>query len=130
MFGGREFTNEDIEDIIQYLNNEYVSGITFSGGHPLEWYNIDYVICTIQEIRKRCPNKTIWLYTGWVLENTDIFDPTNNIAQCVSICDVVVDGPYIEEQRNISLPYCGSNNQRVIDIQKTLENKRITLYEE
>lgn len=129
MFGGRDFTNEDIEEIIEYLNQDYVSGITFSGGHPLEWYNIDYVICTIKEIRKRCPNKTIWLYTGWTLDYMDIFDEDDSIGQCLGMCDVVVDGPYIEEQRNIALPYCGSSNQRVIDIAKTLENEYITLYE-
>ena len=128
-FGGREFTGEDLEEIIEYLNHSYVSGVTFSGGHPLERYNIDYVICTIQEIRKRCPSKTVWLYTGWTLDYMDISDLSSKIAQCVGMCDVVVDGPYIEEQRNISLPYCGSSNQRVIDIKKTLENERIMLYE-
>ena len=127
--GGREFTAEDLEEVIEYLNHSYVSGITFSGGHPLEKYNLDYVICTILEIRKRCPGKTVWLYTGWTLDYMDIFDSSSKISECVSMCDVVVDGPYIEEQRNISLPYCGSSNQRIIDINKTLENGRIMLYE-
>ena len=129
MFGGREITDDDIEDIIQYLNKDYVSGITFSGGNPLEWYNTDYVCCIAQEVRKRCPLKTIWLYTGLSLEYDDIMKDAR-LFECLSLCDVVVDGPYMKDKRSITIPFRGSTNQRLIDVQKTFIEKKIILVEE
>ena len=126
---GKNITQFDVADIFDELEKPWVSGITFSGGHPLEDYNIECVIALAHSIKESFPTKDIWLYTGLELKITDFIEESS-LSECFRLCDVVVDGPYIEEQRNISLPYCGSSNQRVIDIKKTLENKRITLYEE
>lgn len=129
MFGGRELTNDDIEDIVEYLNKDYVAGITFSGGHPLEWYNLDYVSCVAHEIRKRCPGKTTWLYTGLELDYHKIMSD-DRLLHCLSLCDVVVDGPYIKEQRSTTIAFRGSTNQRLIDMKRTLQEKKIILLEE
>lgn len=128
-FAGREITKSDVQEIISYLKNDYVRGITLSGGHPLEDYNIDYAICLLQYVRECCPDKDVWLYTGLRL-NYSNFTDNSGIAECLSLCDVVVDGPYIESERCVTSPYFGSNNQRVIDVSKTYENKEITLWKE
>lgn len=127
--GGQELTQHDKIEMLNYLSNRYVDGVTFSGGHPLEDYNIHGVVDLIRTIKSYYSSKTIWLYTGKVLEYKD-FKKKDIFGSCLCMCDVIVDGPYIEAQRNIALPYCGSSNQRVIDVKRTLKNKRITLYEE
>lgn len=118
---GTVFTSSDISIIYDELKKPWVSGITFSGGHPLENYNIYMCTYIAEQIKKNYPQKDIWLYTGWLWE--DVKD-----LKIMKYVDVVVDGPYIEEQRNISLPYCGSNNQRVIDVQKSLKENKVILY--
>lgn len=127
--GGECITQFDVISIFEELEKPWVRGITFSGGHPLEDYNIEGVIELASNIKEKFPEKDIWLYTGLKLCFNDFSDNTS-LATCLRLCDVVVDGPYINELRNISLPYCGSSNQRVIDVKRTLENKEITLYKE
>lgn len=126
---GIKFTKKTMEQILKYLEPDCVEGITITGGHPLAPYNIDKVRDIIRTIR--CTylyNKTIWLYTGYELKYEDFIPtieaPLNSVLR---MCDVVVDGPFIAEMRDITLPWCGSRNQRVIDVKKTIENKEITL---
>lgn len=121
--GGEVFTCNDAADIIGWLKFPWISGLTLSGGHPLEPYNIGSCTELCKEVKAYIPDKTIWLYTGWLWEDIKHLP----IMQYV---DVIVDGPYIEEQRNISLPYCGSTNQRVIDVQKSLQTNSIILFKE
>lgn len=127
--GGEYLTHSDVLKIFEELEKPWVRGITFSGGHPLEDYNIEGVIELASNIKEKFSEKDIWLYTGLKLCLND-FNADTSLATCLRLCNVVVDGPYIQELRNISLPYCGSSNQRVIDVKKTLENKEITLYKE
>lgn len=108
------FDNNAKQEIFKELEKDYISGITFSGGHPLECYNILEVTNLSKEIKEKFPSKTIWLYTGFVYEN--IKD-----LEIMKYIDVLVDGPYIDELRDISLQWKGSSNQRVIDINKTKE---------
>lgn len=135
---GIEFDIEAKKELFDELSKDYISGITFSGGDPLHENNIIEVNNIIQEIKKQFPNKTIWLYTGYTWEelspNTLIrgIDEESTIhnvrANIIKSCDVVVDGPYIEDLRDITLKWRGSSNQRVIDVQKTLQNGEIVLW--
>lgn len=125
---GEYITQFDIIDIFEELEKPWVKGITFSGGHPLEDYNIEGVIELASNIKEKFPEKDIWLYTGLKL-NLDDFNNNSSLSTCLKLCDVIVDGPYIQEQRNINLPYRGSNNQRLIDVNETLKNNKIILYE-
>lgn len=118
--GGYEFNTEAVQKICNELEKPYIAGLTLSGGHPLESENIKECTALCRYIKLRYPNKNIWLYTGWLWE--DIKD-----LEIVKYVDVIVDGKYIEEERNISLPFCGSQNQRVIDVNKTLKNKILVL---
>lgn len=131
---GKYFDRQAKEYVLQALNHSYIQGITFSGGHPLEKENLVAVWDLIKTIRETLPNKDIWLYTGYTLNvthflNTPYFTPYDKLLNLiVQNCDVIVDGAYIEKLRDISLPYCGSSNQRVIDVKKTIKQKEIVIW--
>lgn len=136
---GRLFDINTKQELFKSLCKPYIQGITFSGGHPLERENISAIHRLITEIKFKFPEKDIWLYTGWELtiENfTGEKDIYYNVgfgidsfvcsrSTLLSMCDVIVDGPYIEEQRDITLKFRGSKNQRLIDVQETLKQGKI-----
>ena len=117
---GKLFNVAAIQEICAELEKPYISGLTLSGGHPLESNNIE--VCTIlcKYLKLRYPTKTIWLYTGWKWEEI-------SHMEIMKYIDVVVDGQYIEEKKDITLKWRGSKNQRVIDVQKSLANKTTVL---
>ena len=132
---GRVFDDNAKKELFDALDKPYIQGITFSGGHPIENKNVEDIYLLIKEIKEKFPTKDIWLYTGYTWDQ--IFTPTsmdmfniNNMYRkiAVSMCDVLVDGPYIEEQRDITLVFRGSKNQRLIDVKETLkQNKIVTI---
>lgn len=114
---GADFTEDTYVELLEKLTPSYISGLTISGGDPL--YQSNNVLADLYEwitrIRTDMPDKTIWLYTGFNFE--DLRGIQMEIAQ---MCDVIVDGPYIEELRDVSLPFRGSSNQRIIHIQQQM----------
>lgn len=128
---GKPFDEKAKEFLFEQLSKSYIKGITFSGGHPIERKNIGTIYDLIQEIRAKFPSKDIWLYTGLKLSIKDFKQPYRDLIianQIFSMCDVVVDGQYIEEERDITLPFKGSKNQRLIDVKETLKQNQIVLY--
>ncbi|MBD5403067.1 anaerobic ribonucleoside-triphosphate reductase activating protein [bacterium] len=117
---GIPFDSSAKEELFDALSQDYVSGITFSGGDPLHPSNRDDVLLLAKEIKEKFPTKTIWLYTGFLWE--EIFQ-ISNIEQL----DVLVDGEFLEELKDINLPWVGSSNQRIIDVKTTLRNKQIKI---
>ena len=122
---GKLFDEEAKIELFEALDKPYIQGITFSGGHPLECENVETVYLLIKEIKEKFPTKDIWLYTGYTLEQifplvvTDMLDVNALYRQeIVNMCDVVVDGKYIEELKDITLKWRGSSNQRVWDIKR------------
>lgn len=124
-YGGLPFGEREMCEIYNALEKDYISGITFSGGDPLFSLNRPVIRMIVGTVRRLYPQKTIWLYTGFtweeIKENRELFD-------IVSQCDVLVDGKYEEENRDVSLPWRGSSNQRVIDVKKSLKCKNIQLH--
>lgn len=111
--GGLPFDEAAKKEIFDQLDKSYISGITFSGGDPLHPANRLGVRELIAEIREKYPKKTIWLYTGDVWENIMYYPVMKSI-------DVVVDGEFVEDLKDVKLLWKGSKNQRVIDVQKSL----------
>lgn len=115
---GIEFNREALQDIFNSLAPDYVQGLTLSGGHPLEDQNCETILELVKIITAKYPEKNIWLYTGYRYE--DIMDDKSAYGiirqQILSYCDVLVDGRFEIENKNITLNYRGSSNQRVIDL--------------
>ena len=134
---GKPFDDNAKQKLFDALNKPWIKGITLSGGHPLEYENLPDIYNIVKEVKEKFPNKDVWLYTGYTLSIND-FDTSVDIGwdngllrnYILAMCDVVVDGPYIEEQRDVSLPFRGSKNQRLIDVKKTLEQNKIVTIKE
>ena len=122
---GKLFDEKAKDYLFEQLNKPYIKGITFSGGHPLETANRGEILNLILDIKTKFPHKDIWLYTGYELTMYDFVIDTSATRTILNLCDVVVDGPYIEKQRDITLPFRGSKNQRLIDVKETLKQGEI-----
>lgn len=120
---GIHFGVEDEKELFSYLDKDYCSGITFSGGDPLHPANRNVVARLCRRFRYRYDNiKTIWIYTGYLWE--DVKD-----LPIMDYVDVLVDGPYMKQLRDVTAEWVGSTNQRVIDVQASLVLERVVLYE-
>lgn len=142
--GGKEWTEEAKNKFIKLIDRPYINRISVLGGEPLAKQNLDEVLSLIKEIRISFPEKTIWLYTGFcwndimcsfaglqadcvVLDKKDI-EAWEKRRKIISNIDVLVDGEYIDEQKDLSLKFRGSKNQRVIDVKQSLAQNKIVLY--
>ena len=139
--GGKEWTEEIKNKFMELIDRPYIKRVSFLGGECLAEQNLDEVLSLIQQIRISFSEKTIWLYTGYNFEllksryNEYKYTPFAANAdewltrwEIISNVDVLVDGEYIDEQRDVTLKWRGSSNQRVIDVQKSLEQGKVVLY--
>ena len=165
--GGKEWTPEVKEKFLELIDKSYIKRVSILGGEPLADENLDDILDLVTEINKRynfqkvdfanpykmgvsevknsdeirllCPNKSIWLYTGYTWNQvmnpviTDDFNPSRDELlrkrkEIAKQCTVMVDGRYIDSQHNPSKKWAGSDNQRVIDIRKSLKQNKIILY--
>lgn len=115
--GGREFTTKELNKILKSLEPDYIKGITYSGGDPLMLENREEITKISKLIREKYPNKSQWLYTGYNWKEIKSLEVMKYI-------DVVVDGEFQIGERDITLKFRGSRNQRLIDVKKTLKKKR------
>ena len=119
--GGIPFDDAAREELFAELSQPYISGVTMSGGDPLHMANRDEIGALIKEIHETFPDKTIWIYTGYLWE--EVKD-----LPFMPLADVLVDGPFIEEQKDTALHWKGSANQRVIDVKQSLAEGRVVLH--
>ena len=140
--GGKEFTLNEYDQFLNLIDKPYIKRISFLGGEPLADENLsgEYgIFKIIANIKKYFPEKNIWCYTGYTWEK--IFPPivayNLNLSQVEMIrqmtvkeVDVLVDGPYIDNLKDINLQFIGSSNQRIIDVKKTLEERNIVLWKQ
>lgn len=128
--GGYSWTEKSIKDFLNLVNRPYIKRVSILGGEPLTPRNIEEIFHLISTIRKLFPAKIIWLYTGFTWEQ--IMNSTNSDdilrKEIILQCDVVVDGEYIDELRDITLKWRGSSNQRVIDVKKSIEKGEVILW--
>lgn len=123
--GGKEFTNSDLKYILDNINkNNIKRNLAILGGEPLCPQNVKGVIELCKEFKSYYPNKKIYLWTGYTLENF------NDIQkEVLKYIDILIDGKFEEENKNLSIMLRGSSNQRVIDVKKTLREENIALHE-
>ena len=119
---GKEFTEQTMELLLELAKPDYISGLSVLGGDPMHPKNREEVIKLIRRFKEVYPNKTVWLWTGYLIEDIieDLID---------SGIDVIVDGPFKEELKDLRLKYRGSSNQRVINLTETIKTGDIILVE-
>lgn len=134
--GGKEWTEETKNRFLELIDRPYIKRVSILGGEPLADQNLDGILSLTKEIRLLFPDKTIWLYTGFTFEK--LLSPLllnqlptpeeNKRIEIIRSIDVLIDGEYVDEQRDITLKWRGSKNQRAIDIQKSLAERKVILY--
>lgn len=139
--GGKEWTEEAKNKFMELIDRPYIRRISILGGEPLAEQNLDDVLSLVQQIRISFPEKIIWLYSGY---NFDLLNSKYNEYkytpfaanadewltrwEIISNVDIVVDGEYIDEQKDLTLKFRGSKNQRVIDVKQSLTQSKMVLY--
>lgn len=130
---GKPFTKEVEDEILELLKPDYINGLTVLGGEPFEKVNQRALLPFIKRVRETYPNKDIWMFSGYLLDEELLKESR---ARCevtdeiLSQIDVLVDGRFVEELKDITLRFRGSKNQRIIDIKKTLASGNIVLWQE
>lgn len=119
------FDEQAENELFEALKPEYIDGITFTGGHPLAEYNRAMVYLLVNKCRDLYPNKTIWMYTGYTWEEIQNMPDAKAIVDQI---DVLVDGKFVLYLKDNNLKWCGSSNQRVIDVKKSLDKGEVVLY--
>ena len=111
------------EKILNLIGDKHIDGVTISGGDPLDQsaQALKELAKFLSNIKKRYPEKSIWLYTGYLIEDLKNYP----YKEVIKNCDVIIDGPYVKEKRNITIPFRGSTNQRIIDVQKSFKENKI-----
>lgn len=132
---GKPFTKEVEDEIILSLKSDFIRGLTVLGGEPFEKSNQKALLPFIKRVKEEVPEKDIWFFSGYLLDElTGKIE--NDRCRCevtdelLSLIDVLVDGEFIEEKKNISLKFRGSENQRLIDLKKTFKKGDIVLWNE
>lgn len=129
---GKPFTRETENEIIESLKPFYIDGLTVLGGEPFEKENQLALLPFIKRVKAELPEKSIWFYSGYTLEELKTLPRCRTKAtdELLSLIDILVDGEFILEKKNISLNFRGSENQRIIDLKKTLKTGKTVLYEQ
>lgn len=124
---GIPFTDDTMQELLYELDKPYIKGLTLSGGHPLDPLNAPEVLKIVKRVKVNQPSKDIWIYTGYTWEYVMQNETLKEIMQYTN---VLVDGEYVDELRDISLAFRGSGNQRIIDVPKSLAANKVVLWEE
>lgn len=121
--GGKEFTDATIDRILELSDNDNIEGLSILGGEPMHPRNIENTTKLAKAFKEKFPNKNIWAWSGFK------FDKDLKDKEFTKYLDVIVDGQYVDELHNPTLKWKGSSNQRVIDVQKSLKQNQIVLFE-
>ena len=128
---GKPFTEEVEEELIAALTPDYIAGLTLLGGDPMEPENQRALLPFVKKVRARLPRKNIWCYTGYTYKDGVIEEQSANCEvtrELIALFDVLVDGRFVEELKDIRLKFRGSSNQRVIDVKRSLSENNVVLY--
>ncbi len=129
---GEKFTDETAEQILSYLEPDFVNGLSLLGGEPFEVQNQKELTKLLRVVKEKYPQKDVWCYTGYLFDKELLCDSR---ARCeytdemLSYIDILVDGRFIEEQKDITLQFRGSKNQRIIDVKRSIAQNEVVLWD-
>ena len=127
---GKEYTMETENEIIEAMRPDFVRGLSLLGGEPMEPKNQPQLLALVKRAKKELPNKDIWCYTGFTYDellDRRAYPNTEIVEELLSYIDVLVDGRFEKDKRNLMLKFRGSENQRLIDLNKTRKQNKVVL---
>ena len=125
---GKEFSEKEEQQIIDYMNHDYISGLSLLGGEPLEPRNQEGLLPLVKKVKEKFPNKNIWCYTGFDFEKDVVgkmAKDNETTRELLKYIDVIVDGKFEEDKRDLKLQFRGSSNQKIVDVKKTLQTGKV-----
>lgn len=130
---GEAFTQETIDTIVQMLSPAYVKGLTLLGGEPFEPQNQEPIVELLRQVKAKYPEKSIWAFSGYLFDRDILSGKLGRkeiTEEYLSYLDVLVDGPFIEEKKDLMLRFRGSSNQRIIDVPASLRQGSVVLWQD
>ena len=127
---GQPFTQKTVDYILSLLKPDYVQGLTLLGGEPFEPQNQGTVVELLRQVKKVYPQKNIWAFSGYLFEKDILSGRLGDTSEYLSYLDVLVDGPFVESKKNLSLRFRGSENQRLIDVPASLARGETVLWQD
>ena len=130
---GQPFTQETINLILQMLEPNHIKGLTLLGGEPFEPQNQPAVVNLLRQVKEKYPEKSVWAYSGYLFDRDILagrLGPWEITEEYISYLDVLVDGPFIQSRKNLSLRFRGSDNQRLINVPQSLKTGEIVLWQD
>lgn len=129
---GRQFDEQGIRKILELMEPSYIAGLTLLGGEPMEYVNEQGLLPLLRSVKEKYPEKSVWCYTGYLYDKDilqDFCKKWQETQEMLSYLDVIVDGEFVEELKDISLQFRGSSNQRIIDVKKSMQSGEVVLWE-
>ena len=125
---GKKFTEKEEQQIIDYMNHDYISGLSLLGGEPLEPRNQEGLLPLVKKVKEKFPNKDIWCYTGFDFEKDVVEKMAKNnetTRELLKYIDIIVDGKFEEDKKDLKLQFRGSSNQKIVDVKKSLQTGKV-----
>lgn len=122
--GGKEFTTETLNTLLDLCDKEYIKGLSILGGEPMHPTNRETVVDIMRAFKFRFPNKDIWMWTGYTLEEL-LEQNDEDVKSMLIYLDYLIDGQFIDEKKNLKLKWAGSDNQRCINIQESMKQRHL-----
>ncbi len=125
---GKKFTEKEEQQIIDYMNHDYISGLSLLGGEPLEPKNQEGLLPLVKKVKEKFPNKNIWCYTGFDFEKDVVgkmAKDNETTRELLKYIDIIVDGKFEEDKKDLKLQFRGSSNQKIVDVKKSLQTGKI-----
>ena len=127
---GQPFTQETVDSILMMLKPAHIKGLTLLGGEPFEPQNQGAIVELLRQVKKAHPDKSIWAFSGYLFDKDITSGRLGDTSEYLSYLDVLVDGPFVEAKKNLSLRFRGSENQRLIDVPASLAAGEIVLWQD
>ena len=127
---GTPFTEETVESIVNMLRPAHIRGLTLLGGEPFEPQNQSAIVALLRRVKQELPEKSIWAFSGYLFDKDILSGRLGDTSEYLSYLDVLVDGPFVEAKKNLSLRFRGSENQRLIDVPASLAAGGIVLWQD